>query len=56
MSSVNDNVHLEEASPASEPLKSGQKTYTVGQLAYTRSGDKGDHCNIGKTHSETFNF
>ncbi|XP_035225578.1 uncharacterized protein LOC118198092 [Stegodyphus dumicola] len=29
------------------PLLQGTHTYRVGELAYTRSGDKGDSCNIG---------
>lgn len=28
-------------------LKSGANTYKLGDLAYARSGDKGDSCNIG---------
>ena len=45
--------HLDtEASAPVTPLKTpnvllGSHTYTVGDLAYTRSGDKGDTANIG---------
>ncbi|GFX19276.1 uncharacterized protein TNCV_3014161 [Trichonephila clavipes] len=31
----------------SHALHKGTKTYRLGDLAYTRSGDKGDTCNIG---------
>ena len=30
-------------------LRTGNKTYTLEQLAYTRSGDKGNHANIGRS-------
>lgn len=31
----------------SEPVQSGKCTYRLEELAYTRSGDKGNTCNIG---------
>lgn len=30
-----------------EKLERGTHTYALGDLAYTRSGDKGNKCNIG---------
>ena len=31
-------------------LRTGNRTYTLEQLAYTRSGDKGNHANIGSSY------
>ncbi|GBN20842.1 hypothetical protein AVEN_39379-1 [Araneus ventricosus] len=33
--------------PKKSPLIKGTNTYRLGDLAYTRSGDKGDTCNVG---------
>lgn len=40
-------LHSEEHSPAPTDLPSGPHTFRLEELAYTRSGDKGDSSNIG---------
>ena len=45
-----ESVHSESDSRVHDgegAVERGTYTYTVHQLAYTRSGDKGDNCNIG---------
>ncbi len=44
--SANDEV---PSTSASSDVESGNSSYTLAQLAYTRSGDKADTCNIGKS-------
>ena len=38
---------VESKDDCSAQVESGNHTFTLGELAYARSGDKGNNCNIG---------
>ncbi|XP_033098400.1 uncharacterized protein LOC117102277 [Anneissia japonica] len=42
-----DNISQQEEPPIPTGLETGSCSYTLGQLAYARSGDKGNSANIG---------
>lgn len=54
---LNDHKHGVVLTPAvvclPAELPCGRHTYRLEELAYTRSGDKGDSANIGKTHRKS---
>ena len=54
------NIHVDENGKAAHRIReedekpdlaSGTCNYCLEELAYTRSGDKGDNCNIGKSRT-----
>lgn len=46
--SADTSASAEEAPVDQDPLTTGSHTYRLIDLAYARSGDKGNHCNIGE--------
>lgn len=50
LSETDGEVDTPEPTPGTsqDSLETGGHTFTVGQLAYTRSGDKANSANVGK--------
>ena len=48
VSSTSSSSDDDDEVEASGKVAKGKHSYRLEELAYTRSGDKGNHCNVGK--------